>query len=416
MRKHLLLVLLLSLVLVAGGCATLKRDPTDIYSDRQLREMGEKYLGARDLGQALKFLSLAEKRRPNDPVVQYDLGVAYYERGLKSEALTHLKKALALKPAFPEAQNALGRYYAEQGQYDQALHAFQKALADPYYTTPHVGFYNLGLVYEKKGDPETALKQYREAVRLQPNYGVAYYRMGQILEELRRADQARDAYGRAIESAPDLVEAHYRYGVMSYAAGELENAMYSLNRVVKLAPHSSMADEAKRYLERLHAVIPAGPPPRGEPLPSGDRFSQFEVITNQDLMNAQLGAAKGASAKSAASNLEALQQAKIGGSVADPFPEPPQKDFQEDHQKEGPRAYIVQLGSFLDKENAEDLQQRLRRKGYETVVKPFSHQVLGQLYVVQLKPVNDAEKASRLMLQVEGEGHGKAIILEVPAN
>ena len=76
----------------------------------------------------------------------------------------------------------------------------------------------------------------------------------------------------------------------------------------------------------------------------------------------------------------------------------------------------MQLGSFLDKENAEDLQQRLRRKGYDAVVKPFSHQVLGQLYVVQLKPVNDADKASRLMMQVEKEGHGKAIILEVPAN
>jgi len=58
----------------------------------------------------------------------------------------------------------------------------------------------------------------------------------------------------------------------------------------------------------------------------------------------------------------------------------------------------------------------LRRKGYEAIVKPFSHQVLGQLYVVQLKPVHDADRASQLMLQVEGEGHGKAIILEVPAD
>ena len=50
---------------------------------RQLQQMGEKFLAARDLGQALKYLSLAEKRRPNDPVIQYDLGLAYYERGLR---------------------------------------------------------------------------------------------------------------------------------------------------------------------------------------------------------------------------------------------------------------------------------------------------------------------------------------------
>lgn len=411
-----LFVLFMSLVFVAGGCAAFNRDPTDIYSDRQLQDMGEKFLGARDLGQALRYLTLAEKRRPNDPVIQYDLGLAYYERGLKSEAVKHLKKALALKPAFPEAENALGRYYAEQGQYDQAQHAFQRALADPYYTTPQLAFYNLGLVYEKKGDRESALKQYREAVRLQPGYGMAYYRMGQILEEMRRADQARDAYGRAIEFAPELVEAHYRYGLMSYSAGELENALYSLNRVVKLAPHSTMADEARRYLERLNAVIPAGSPPKGAPMLSGDRLSQLEVMTNRELLNEQVGATTASSARNAPSNLESLQQARIGAGVIEPSPEPARQDFQEEHQKDGPRAYIVQLGSFLDKENAEDLQQRLRRKGYDAVVKPFNHQVLGQLYVVQLKPVNDADKASRLMLQVEGEGHGKAIILEVPAN
>jgi cell division septation protein DedD len=76
----------------------------------------------------------------------------------------------------------------------------------------------------------------------------------------------------------------------------------------------------------------------------------------------------------------------------------------------------VQLGSFLDKDNAESLQHRLRLKGYDAVIKPFRHQVLGSLYVVQLKPVNDADKASQLMMQVEREGHGKAIIIEAPVN
>ena len=70
--------------------------------------------------------------------------------------------------------------------------------------------------------------------------------MGLLLEQSRRADEAREAYGNAIEFAPDLIEAHYRYGVMSYTAGELENAFYSLNRVVKLAPRSTMAEDARK--------------------------------------------------------------------------------------------------------------------------------------------------------------------------
>jgi tetratricopeptide (TPR) repeat protein len=409
---RLLLVMLLS---VSLGCAAFNRDPADNYSDYQLQQMGEKFLAARDLGQALKYLSLAEKRRPNDAIIQYDLGLAYYERGLNYEALTHLKKALTLKRDYPEAENALGRYYAEQDQIDQAQWCFERALANPFYTTPQIALYNLGLVYEKKGDPDAALQQYQAAVRLQHNYGPAYYRIGLLLEQSRRADEAREAYGNAIEFAPSLVEAQYRYGVMSYTAGELENAFYSLNRVVRLAPHSTMAEDARKYLERLQSVLPAGTsrPSQTQPV---DRVSQLQVMTNQDLLNEQLGYTPPLAGANSGLTLEYQQETKVGAGPSASPSEPLEKGAGDAPQAVGPRTYTVQLGSFLDKENAESLQQRLRLKGYDAVIKPFKHQVLGHLYVVQLKPVNDADKASQLMMRVEKEGHGKAIIIEAPAN
>jgi type IV pilus assembly protein PilF len=401
-------------LLITGGCATLSRDPTDDYSASQLQQMGTKFLAARDFGQALKFLSLAEKKRPNDATIQYDLGLAYYERGLKSDALTHVKKALTLRPNYPEADNALGRFYAEEGQLDLAKRSFEKAINNPFYQTPQLAIYNLGLVYEKKGEPEMALKQYQEAVRLQHNYGAAYYRMGQMLEELRRADEAREAYGNAIEFSPDLVEAHYRYGVMSYTAGELENALYSLNRVVKLAPRSTMAEDARRYLERLQPILPSRPSSRTSHVQPSERELQLDVMTNQDLLNEQVEAALRSAPVNASLNTEYQQDPKVVAGAQASASEPPRKGPPETSQSDLPRTYIVQMGSFLDKDNAEELQQRLRRKGYDTVLKPYHHQVLGQLYVVQLKPVYDPEKASQLMMQVEKEGHGRAIIIETP--
>jgi len=407
-------ILFICLLFTAGGCATLNRDPADDYSAFQLQQMGGKFLAARDFGQALKFLSLAERKRPNDAAIQYDLGLAYYERGLKTDALTHLKKALALRPDYPEADNALGRFYAEEGQLDLAQHSFQRAINNPFYQTPQLALYNLGLVYEKKGDTEMALKQYQEAVRLQRSYGAAYYRMGQLLEQLRRADEAREAYGNAIEFSPDLVEAHYRYGVMSYTAGELENALYSLNRVVKLSPRSTMAEDARRYLERLQTILPPGPSSRSSHVQPSERLLQLDVMTNQDLLNEQVEAALRPTTANPGVNTEYQEEPKVGTGTQTSVSEPSHKELPEAPQADVPRTYIVQMGSFLDKENAEELQQRLRRKGYDAVLKPYQHQVLGQLYVVQLKPVNDPEKASQLMMQVEKEGHGKAIIIETP--
>ncbi len=407
---------ILFLLFIASGCAGLQRDPTAGYSVLQLRQMGEKFLGARDYGQSLRFLSLAEKRQPDDPVIQYDLGLAYYERGLKSEALAHLKKALALKPDYPEADNALGRYYAEENQLDQALFSFEKAARNPFYQTPQVSLFNMGLIYEKKGESEMALKQYQEAVRLQNNYGMAHFRRGLILEQQNRADEAREAYAKAIEFAPDLVEAHYRFGVMSYTAGELENALYSLNRVVKLAPRSSMAEDSRRYLERLQTIIPSGQATHTAKAPPAERVSRLDVLTNKDLTNDPLEIDSARVSVSTVPDTAYQKEAKaaVGGQPS--IPEPPEQETQETPQSVEPRTYTVQMGSFLDKENAEDLQQLLQQKGYEAVVKPFRHQVLGQLYVVQLKPLTDPEKASRLMMQIEKEGYGKTIIIEAPSN
>jgi type IV pilus assembly protein PilF len=454
------------LLFAAAGCATVNRDPTDNYSTYQLQQMGERFLAARDLGQALRFLSLAEKRHPNDPVIQYYLGLAYYERGLKYDAFTHLNKALTLKPDYPEAENALGRYYAEQAQLDKAQQSFEKAVASPFYATPELALYNLGMIYEKKGDSDTALKHYQEAVRLQPNYGLAYYRMGLLLEQLRRADEARDAYGKAIDLAPDLVEAQYRYGVMSYTAGELENAFYSLNRVVKLAPHSTMAEDARRYLGRAQTIIPLGPSRISRAQPA-DRGLEMDIVTDRDLVSEQKVAglpsdqskptpvpANSQERKQVDSDRvvpeipgKGLQELRIPAASLDPgeqaraevpsdqlnplplgeisqeekstdfgkaIPEAPGEDQQEPQIMVKSRRYIVQLGSFLLRENAEVLRERLTFKGYDAVVKPFNHQILGQLYVVQLKPINDADKARQLLMDVEREAHVKAIMYEVP--
>jgi type IV pilus assembly protein PilF len=373
-------------VFLSAGCALFGRSSGSEFSFKQLQTMGEKFLAARDFPQALKYLSMAEKERPKDPDVQYSLGLAYYERGLRTDALMHFKRALESKPDFPEAQNALGRYYAEQGQLDLAQQAFQKAIANPFYQTPQYALYNLGLVYEQKGDLDSALRQYQEAVRLDPCYGAAYYRLGQMLEHFRRGDDARAAYGKAIEYSPDLVEAQFRYGVMSYTIGEIESALYSLNRVVKLAPHSTMAEEARRYLDKLQAIVPPGGTAQKGGGSAGGRMDRIDVVKNEEFLNERVVAAV-----NAGSGSPDAQAATAGSS----------------------RQYIVQLGSFLDKENAELLQTRLQRKGHQAVVKPFRHQVLGDLFVVQLKPVRDPDEATRIMLQVEGEGHGKAIVIEV---
>ncbi len=255
--KHLGIFLVVA-AFALSGCASMHSG----YSFTQLREVGEKYLAAGDAPNALKFLTMAESQKPNDPTTQYDLGLAYQKRGLDTESIVHFQKALKLKPKYPEASNALGVVYAERGQVDLARQCFQSALSDPMYQTPQLALFNMGRLYEKQGNLDSALVQYQQAVKFYPGYGSAWVRIGHILEAMHRTDEARNAYGKATRATPDLAEAHMRYGMLAFRAGDLDAAMYSLDRVTKLAPNTSMADEARRELEKVKiAIVKSRPQP-----------------------------------------------------------------------------------------------------------------------------------------------------------
>lgn len=404
----------LAIVLTCAACATTGKDSISRFSAVKLQEIGERFYSAGDIPQALRYLLEAEKKSPDNPVIQYDIGCAYSARKLQSDALKHFQKALALKPDYPEANNAVGTIYAEQGKYDLAKDSFQKALASPFYGTPQFASFNLGQLYEKKGDPESALRAYQEAVQFDPSYGPAYFRIGQLQENSRRGDEAREAYGKAIRYSPNLVEAHYRYGVMSYQAGELESSLYSLTRVVKLAPETAMAEDAKRYLDKLQGIIPSTG--KGTPgFSSPDKASKVEVLGNQDLNRTQQTAP--AAAPQATPQKQQTPQAPPEDAFSIAESEAAQQDVQPQAPTQSSQTqwlYVVQLASFLDKEHAEELRQTLGKKGYTTVVKPLKHQVLGLVYVVQLKPVSTISKASTLMTQLENDVKGKLVIIKVP--
>lgn len=431
--------LLLSVVIVIAlaGCATTPSGPPS-YSARQLQEMGEKYLSAGDTANALKFLTEADRKKPGDAVIQYDLGLAYNQRQLSNKAISFLQSALKIKPDYPEALNAIGTVYAERGQIELAQEAFTKALENPFYQTPQLPAYNLGRLFEGKNDPDRALGYYQQAVKFDPNYGMAWYRIGQILENMKRGDEARHAYGKAVASAPNLAEAHLRYGVMSYQVGDMEAALFSLTRVGRIAPNTSMADEARKYLEKLKGIIqprmrsdstyefsPTDVEVIGETQKKPAAKSASPVVKMQPVLNPQEPMSrlepvrtpepppKPAPTPSEVPVLPAPAEAKAQPAPADQpqtgtvtvAEAPPAPTFK----------YIVQVGSFVDKDKAEEFKKDLQKRGYHPVIKPLKHQVLGKVFVIQLQAVNSESKATTLKTQLESDvPGGDSKILKIP--
>lgn len=381
------------------------------YSGERLSEIGQKYLAAGELGLALKYLIAAEDKRPNEPEIHYLLGVAYDQRGLPDKAVEHFQRAIELKPDYSEAYNSLGAHYAEHDNLSKAEEAFKKAVANPAYGTPFYAFYNLGRVYEKKGMPQEALKQYQQAIRLQPNYGLAHYRMGMVLESMQRPDEARDAFGNAISYNPNILEAQFRYGVLSYNVGDIEQALSSLSRVVKASPYSTMGSEARNYLDRMQGVV-GGSASRVSTGTRGERSSSFEVVSDRETGRTGAGAASTA----ASSKGREVDSGISAGAALLAEPPPPasgQKEAGRGELADGSSSYVVQVGTFRDRGNAERVQERMRTMGYDAVIKTFPHQTLGSMYCVQIRQIDEMAVANTIVAEIEKAERLKPVILKL---
>jgi Flp pilus assembly protein TadD len=68
--------------------------------------------------------------------------------------------------------------------------------------------YGLAQEYLNQGQAETAVAEFRELLRFQPDYAAAYYHLGQALEKLSRPEEAREAYRQGIDLTGRLGDEH----------------------------------------------------------------------------------------------------------------------------------------------------------------------------------------------------------------
>lgn len=98
------------------------------------------------------------------------LGWAYSMQGKLEEAIDECYTAIELDESYGNPYNDIGAYLIDMGKYDEAVEWFERAINAPRYLSRHFPYFNLGRVYEKKGDWFSALKFYNDALKIDPNY------------------------------------------------------------------------------------------------------------------------------------------------------------------------------------------------------------------------------------------------------
>lgn len=112
------------------------------------------------------------------------LGWSYSLMERFDEAIAECQEAIVLDPQYGNPYNDIGAYLIELEQYDEAILWLEKALLAERYDTPQFPYVNLGRVYERLGDYETALAYFNMALEVEPLYLPAEWAKNLILGRL----------------------------------------------------------------------------------------------------------------------------------------------------------------------------------------------------------------------------------------
>jgi tetratricopeptide (TPR) repeat protein len=152
------------------------------------------------------FEKCLERRSPW-PQAQINLGLAYWRIGDHEAAGKAFEAAIEADAESVDAIRGLAALAIENQDYAKALD-FQARLIDRGERSPEL-FYNTGLLLQKTGQTEDAIKLYREAVADKPDFSEALLNLGHALKEQGHPDEARVYWSQALAANPALAGGYF---------------------------------------------------------------------------------------------------------------------------------------------------------------------------------------------------------------
>lgn len=194
---------------------------------------------------AVALLAAAERVAPAVPlglrvgaallVVAGPLGAATYARNrVWRDELTLWSDVVAKSPRKARPRTNLGTALDERGRLDDAMREYREALRlDP---SSADAFVDLGAAHFRKGEVGEAIRLYQEAIRLAPSMAEAHTNLGVALASHGDLEGAARAHREAIRLAPGLVDAHANLGAVCFHLGRFEEAERAYREAVRLDP------------------------------------------------------------------------------------------------------------------------------------------------------------------------------------
>ncbi len=147
--------------------AQVEADPDNEELSNQLLEARREHSAER-----LKECQERVEQNPTDPQVRYDLGKAYYDSAMYSEAIPHLQQATRNPHIRTKVLLLLGKTFDAKGMTDLAIKQFEEAIHEltAMDKVKKELLYELGLIFGKQGHPEKSIGAFKQIYEVDYGY------------------------------------------------------------------------------------------------------------------------------------------------------------------------------------------------------------------------------------------------------
>jgi len=154
------------------------------------------------------------------------------------QAELYVHKTLERDPRFRDARNLLGNILTLEGKFKEAIAALEPLVKDPSYTASHLAWGNLGWAQVQDGRIDEGIASLRNAVT-QPKFCVGYYHLGIAYEKKGDFANAEQSLTSALAvDSPDcqnLQEAWRARAEVRFKLGHKEEACGDLGKCRELS-------------------------------------------------------------------------------------------------------------------------------------------------------------------------------------
>ena len=219
------------------------RDPVALWAEvvrlhpdnaRATYNLGLAYFGKGNRPEALKYYLQSVSLRPDYFKAHNNLGNLFYEKGDKATAARYYRAALELNPLYFEAHNNYGVVLMEAGNFPEAKWHLEEALRlNPRFPDT---WRNLGNLHYLSGEKSAAKKYYLRVLDYQP--GNLYVRgiLGEIYWSEGNWEEARRQFAEIVLFQPDNPAAHNNLGGVLLKQGDVKAAIVHFQEALRLAP------------------------------------------------------------------------------------------------------------------------------------------------------------------------------------